>query len=101
MIKEVLKFPIRYVQDVSKILLHVNDMAEIQGELRGQLDAKKGKQLQEECKLPCCLHLGLLLRLLEEHWVACLLTTATWEEAQLSGHQEKRQQLFVQSILVV
>lgn len=77
MIKEALKWSLKDVQAVTKILQHVDEMAEILSEIRSQLQ----QQSQEEGGVvqlspPCRLRSGLLLRSLKEHWVTCLLTAS-------------------------
>jgi len=89
MLKEALKFSVRDVQAVTKILSHVDEMSTILSEIRSQLaeaqDGQGGGGEDEEAAspfqltLPCRLRAGLLLRSLKEHWVTCLLTAAAWE----------------------
>jgi len=91
MIKEALKFPVRDIQAVSKILSHVDEMTAILSEVRSQLAATQQQQQTREeggddgspslqlLTPPCRLRAGLLLRSLKEHWVTCLLTAAAWE----------------------
>jgi len=85
MIKESLKFPVRDIQAVSKILSHVDEMATILSEVRSQLAAAQSTQEEGDGETPfqltppCRLRAGLLLRALKEHWVTCLLTAAAWE----------------------
>jgi len=82
MIKEALKFPVRDIQAVSKILSHVDELATILSEIRSELEeAQNGQGGDAPFKLrpPCRLRAGLLLRSLKETWVTCLLTAAAWE----------------------
>jgi len=82
MIKEALKFPVRDIQAVSKILSHVDELATMLSEIRSELaEAQDGQGGDTPFKLtpPCRLRAGLLLRSLKETWVTCLLTAAAWE----------------------
>ncbi|KAL9182878.1 hypothetical protein ACHAXT_004157 [Thalassiosira profunda] len=85
MIKEALKFPVRDVQAVSRILSHVDEMTAILSEIRSQLAAHRQGAGGEEAGQPfrltplCRLRAGLLLRSLKENWVTCLLAAAAWE----------------------
>mmetsp|Transcript_3768 Transcript_3768/g.8028 ORF Transcript_3768/g.8028 Transcript_3768/m.8028 type:complete len:959 (-) Transcript_3768:1082-3958(-) len=83
MIKEALKWSLKDVQAVSKILQHVDEMAEILSEIRSQSlqlqSQEEGGAVQLLLPFPCRLRSGLLLRSLKEHWVTCLLTATAWE----------------------
>ncbi|KAK1737288.1 tRNA nucleotidyltransferase/poly(A) polymerase family protein [Skeletonema marinoi] len=83
MIKEALKWSLKDVQAVSKILQHVDEMAEILSEIRSQSlqlqSQEEGGDVQLLLPFPCRLRSGLLLRSLKEHWVTCLLTASAWE----------------------
>jgi len=81
MIKEALKFPVRDIQAVSKILSHVDELTTILSEIRSELSEAQNGQGDTPFKLtpPCRLRAGLLLRSLKETWVTCLLTAAAWE----------------------
>ncbi|KAL7446731.1 hypothetical protein ACHAXM_011589 [Skeletonema potamos] len=80
MIKEAVKFSTKDIQAISKILEHVDEMAEILSEIRSQLlqQAQEGGGAVQ-LSPPCRLRVGLLLRSLKEHWITCLLTAAAWE----------------------
>ena len=86
MIKESLKFPVRDIQAVSKILSHVDEMTTILSEIRSQQAAAQGSVGDTPFQLtpPCRLRAGLLIRSLKENWVTCLLTAAAWE---MRSHQ--------------
>jgi tRNA nucleotidyltransferase (CCA-adding enzyme) len=83
MIKESLKFATRDIQAISTILNQVDETATLLTEVRTQLASQHGEEGKDglEIKLtpPCRLRTGLLLRLLKDHWVTCLLTSAAWE----------------------
>eukprot|EP00984_Skeletonema_dohrnii_P013797 scaffold5751_cov115-Skeletonema_dohrnii-CCMP3373.AAC.2 len=83
MIKEALKWSLKDVQAVSKILQHVDEMAEILSEIRSQSvqlqSQEEGGAVQLLLPFPCRLRSGLLLRSLKEHWVTCLLAASAWE----------------------
>eukprot|EP00581_Thalassiosira_minuscula_P014890 CAMPEP_0183726666 /NCGR_PEP_ID=MMETSP0737-20130205/23879_1 /TAXON_ID=385413 /ORGANISM="Thalassiosira miniscula, Strain CCMP1093" /LENGTH=965 /DNA_ID=CAMNT_0025958077 /DNA_START=248 /DNA_END=3145 /DNA_ORIENTATION=- len=98
MVKEALKFPVRDIQAVSKILSHVDEMTEILREIRSQLSAaaaseeEDGGNSRNLVTPPCRLRLGMLLRSLKEHWITCLLTAAAWEiRTQERGGLQKQQ----------
>ncbi|KAL7542542.1 hypothetical protein ACHAWF_007198 [Thalassiosira exigua] len=88
MIKESLKFPVRDVQSVTKILSHVDEMVEVLSEVREGLErrrkeesggcAERGASIGSPAP-PSRLRMGLLLRSLKDHWVTCLVTAAAWE----------------------
>ena len=78
MIKDALKFSVRDGQAVAKILSHFDEISDVLGDIRRQLEL--GAEANSAgLKAPCRLKMGLLLRSLKENWVTCLLTAATWE----------------------
>ncbi|KAL7451124.1 hypothetical protein ACHAWC_002966 [Mediolabrus comicus] len=89
MIKEALKWSTKDIQAVSKILEHVDEMADILSDLRSQSKSFQQQQQQSQeggdgndasqLSAPCRLRSGLLLRSLKEYWVTCLLAAAAWE----------------------
>ena len=92
MIKEALKWSVKDIQAVSKILQHVDEMAEILSEIRSesfqQQEGEGGGAVQ--LSPPCRLRSGLLLRSLKEHWVTCLLTASALEMRSCQRLEEKK-----------
>ena len=92
MIKEALKWSVKDIQAVSKILQHVDEMAEILSEIRSQSFQQQAGEDGGDVQLsppPCRLRSGLLLRSLKEHWVTCLLTASALEMRSCQRIEEK------------